>query len=139
MFLEENPIPTSSQPVADVLRIDAAKEVDGRIAHMIRDVVLKQFKRKGAVVGVSEDRQQRSGSAVSTMLWGRTELSLFSCPRRSLPQITSSSVRMLIRVWGIAAVTEDITSILEGAGLRRRDEAIRSVVRTARDTNARLR
>lgn len=42
----------SVQPETDLLRIDAAKEVE-RIAENIRDVVLRRFRRKGAVLGVS--------------------------------------------------------------------------------------
>ena len=38
--------------ISDLLHIDCAKEVD-RIAEAVRDLVFKQFKRKGAVVGVS--------------------------------------------------------------------------------------
>jgi asparagine synthetase B (glutamine-hydrolysing) len=49
---KENSIPTTSHPVAELLRIDAASEVE-RIANAVRDLVFKQLKRKGAIVGVS--------------------------------------------------------------------------------------
>jgi NAD+ synthase len=128
MFLEENPIPTSSQPVADVLRIDAAKEVD-RIAHMIRDVVLKQFKRKGAVVGVSGGIDSSVVAALCTYALGKDRVIALFMPETESAADNLVLGRMLTESLGIAAVTEDITSILEGAGCyRRRDEAIRSVV-----------
>ena len=41
-----------AMPISDVLHIDCSREVE-RIAEAVRDLVFKQFKRKGAVVGVS--------------------------------------------------------------------------------------
>jgi NAD+ synthase len=110
------------------LRIDAAKEVD-RIANMIRDVVLTQFKRKGAVVGVSGGIDSSVVAALCAYALGRDRvIALFMPEAESAPENLVLG-RMLTESLGITAVTEDITSILEGAGCyRRRDEAIRSVV-----------
>ena len=128
LFLEEKTIPTTSRPVADVLRIDAAKEVD-RIAHMIRDVVLKQFKRKGAVVGVSGGIDSSVVAALCTYALGKDRVIALFMPETESAAENLVLGRMLTESLGIAAVTEDIAAILEGAGCyRRRDEAIRSVV-----------
>ncbi|MGA8200046.1 MAG: hypothetical protein WB814_08285, partial [Candidatus Sulfotelmatobacter sp.] len=128
MFLEENTIPTSFQPVADVLRIDAAKEVD-RIANAVRDLVLTQFKRKGAVVGVSGGIDSSVVAALCTYALGKDRVIALFMPETESAADNLVLGRMLTESLGIAAVTEDITSILEGAGFyRRRDEAIRSVV-----------
>jgi NAD+ synthase len=128
LFLEEKTIPTTSRPVADVLRIDAAKEVD-RIANMIRDVVLAQFKRKGAVVGVSGGIDSSVVAALCTYALGKDRVIALFMPETESAADNLVLGRMLTESLGIAAVTEDITSILEGAGCyRRRDEAIRSVV-----------
>ncbi len=128
LFLEEKTIPTTSRPVADVLRIDAAKEVD-RIANMIRDVVLTQFKRKGAVVGVSGGIDSSVVAALCTYALGKDRVIALFMPETESAADNLVLGRMLTESLGIAAVTEDITSILEGAGCyRRRDEAIRSVV-----------
>lgn len=110
------------------MRIDAAKEVD-RIANMIRDVVLTQFKRKGAVVGVSGGIDSSVVAALCAYALGRDRvIALFMPEAESAPENLVLG-RMLTESLGITAVTEDITSILEGAGCyRRRDEAIRSVV-----------
>ena len=43
---------TSTAISADILRIDPVRETE-RIVVAIRDIVLNQLKRKGAVVGVS--------------------------------------------------------------------------------------
>ena len=49
---------------ADVLRVDAAREVE-RISSRIRDIVFLQLKRKGIVVArLRRDRQQRGGLSV---------------------------------------------------------------------------
>ncbi|MGA7300621.1 MAG: NAD(+) synthase, partial [Candidatus Sulfotelmatobacter sp.] len=124
----EKTIPTTSRPVADVLRIDAAKEVD-RIAHMIRDVVLKQFKRKGAVVGVSGGIDSSVVAALCSYALGPDRVIALFMPETESAAENLVLGRMLTESLGIAAVTEDIAAILEGAGCyRRRDEAIRSVV-----------
>ncbi|MFY9793930.1 MAG: NAD(+) synthase [Candidatus Sulfotelmatobacter sp.] len=128
LLLEEKTIPTTSRPVADVLRIDAAQEVD-RIAHMIRDVVLKQFKRRGAVVGVSGGIDSSVVAALCTYALGKDRVIALFMPEAESAAENLVLGRMLTESLGIAAVTEDIAAILEGAGCyRRRDEAIRSVV-----------
>lgn len=110
------------------MRIDAAKEVD-RIAHMIRDVVLKQFKRRGAVVGVSGGIDSSVVAALCTYALGKDRVIAIFMPETESAADNLVLGRMLTESLGIAAVTEDIAAILEGAGCyRRRDEAIRSVV-----------
>ena len=128
LFLEEKTIPTTSRPVADVLRIDAAKEVD-RIANAVRDLVLTQFKRKGAVVGVSGGIDSSVVAALCTYALGKDRVIALFMPETESAAENLVLGRMLTESLGIAAVTEDIAAILEGAGCyRRRDEAIRSVV-----------
>jgi NAD+ synthase len=110
------------------LRIDAAKEVD-RIANAIRDQVFTQFKRKGAIVGVSGGIDSSVVAALCVQALGKDRVvALFMPESESAPENLELG-RMLADNLGIIAVVEDITPILEGAGCyRRRDEAIRSVV-----------
>ena len=107
LLLEEKTIPTTSRPVADVLRIDAAQEVD-RIAHMIRDVVLKQFKRKGAVVGVSGGIDSSVVAALCTYALGKDRVIALFMPETESAAENLVLGRMLTESLGIAAVTEDI-------------------------------
>lgn len=96
---------------------------------MIRDVVLKQFKRRGAVVGVSGGIDSSVVAALCTYALGKDRVIALFMPEAESAAENLVLGRMLTESLGIAAVTEDIAAILEGAGCyRRRDEAIRSVV-----------
>jgi NAD+ synthase len=110
------------------LRIDAAKEID-RIANAVRDVVLTQFKRKGAIVGVSGGIDSSVVVALCAHALGKDRVVALFMPESESDAENLVLGRMLTESLGITAVTEDVTSILEGAGCyRRRDDAIRSVV-----------
>jgi NAD+ synthase len=111
-----------------VLRIDAATETE-RIVAGIRNVVFRQLKRRGAVIGVSGGID----SSVVAFLCARAlrkerVLALFT------PETESSSDslrlgRMVAEALGVRAAVEDITPILKAAQCyERRDEAVRKVV-----------
>jgi NAD+ synthase len=125
---KEDPIRATSQPVADLLRIDAAGEVQ-RIANAIRDLVFTQFKRKGAIVGVSGGIDSSVVAALCAHALGKDRVvAIFMQESESAPENVVLG-RMLTDSLGITALEEDITPVLEGAGCyRRRDEAVRSVV-----------
>lgn len=119
---------TSSLISPDILRIDPGVETD-RIAASIREAVLGQFKRKGAVVAVSGGIDSSVVAALCTRSLGPARvIALF------LPEADSSpdSLRLgkkLAESMGVRSFVEDVTPILSAAGCyRRRDEAIRSVV-----------
>jgi len=121
-------IPTFSQPVADLLRIDPAKEVD-RIATAVRDQVLTQFKRKGAIVGVSGGVDSSVVAALCVRALGKDRVVALFMPESESAAENLELGRTLTDRLGILPIVEDITPILEGSGCyRRRDEAIRSVV-----------
>ena len=117
-----------SMSVTDLLRIDPASETH-TIATAIREIVLTRFRRKGAIVAVSGGIDSSVVAALCVEALGpENVIALF------LPEADSSSEslrlgKMLTSKLGIRTFTEDISSILEGAGCyRRRDQAIRSVV-----------
>lgn len=112
----------------DLLRIDASAETE-RIGEKIRNIVLKQFRRKGAVVAVSGGIDSSVVAALCAHGLGKDNvIALF------LPEADSSpdSLRlgtMLVEHLGIRSFKEDIQPILAAAGCyRRRDDAIRSVL-----------
>jgi NAD+ synthase len=112
----------------DILHLDPVAETE-RIAASVRETVLGQCKRKGAIVAVSGGIDSSVVAALCTRALGPERvIALF------LPEADSSSESLrlgkkLAESLGIRSFTEDITPILAGAGCyRRRDEAIRSVV-----------
>jgi len=119
---------TATQPVTRQLKINPAAECD-RIVATIRDMVLAQCRRKGAVIGVSGGIDSSVTAALCVRALGPEKvIALFT------PEADSSgeSLRLGLQLadqLGIRSFKEDITGILEAAGCyRRRDEAIRSVV-----------
>jgi NAD+ synthase len=110
------------------LRIDPAKEVD-RIASAVRDLVFTQFRRKGAIVGVSGGIDSSVVAALCARALGKDRVVALFMPESESAAENLVLGRMLTESLGITAVTEDITPILQGTGCyRRRDEAVRSVV-----------
>ncbi len=118
----------SVQPETDLLRIDAAKEVE-RIAENIRDVVLRRFRRKGAVLGVSGGIDSSVVAALCAHALGKDRVVALFMPESESDSESLSLGRVLTDSLGIRAVLENITPILDGAGCyRRRNLAIRSVI-----------
>jgi NAD+ synthase len=125
---KEDPIRATSQPVADLLRIDAEGEVQ-RIANAVRDLVFTQFKRKGAIVGVSGGVDSSVVAALCAHALGKDRVVAIFMQESESAKENLVLGRMLTDSLGITALEEDITPVLEGAGCyRRRDEAVRSVV-----------
>jgi len=119
---------TSSELVTDLLRIDAEREVD-RIAKAIRDLVLIQFKRKGAIVGVSGGIDSSVVASLCVQALGKDRVVALFMPESESAGESLGLGRILTDSLGIRSVVEDITPILDGAACyRRRDDAIRSVV-----------
>ena len=114
--------------ISDLLHIDCAKEVD-RIAEAVRDLVFKQFKRKGAVVGVSGGIDSSVVAALCAYALGKDHVVALFMPEAESAEDTLALSDLLADSLGIESILEDITPILEGAGCyRRRDESIRTVV-----------
>lgn len=120
---------------ADLLRIDPELETD-RIVAGIRDIVLKELKRKGAVVAVSGGIDSSVVAFLCARALGKDRvLALF------LPEADSSpdSLRlgsMVAERLQIRSVTEDITSVLAALGTyQRRDECVREVIPEFKETD----
>jgi NAD+ synthase len=118
----------SLQTAADLLRIDPEREVE-RISRSIRDVVFTQFRRKGAVLGVSGGIDSSVVAALCARALGKDRVVGLFMPESESASESLMLGKMLTSSLGIRSVLENITPILEGSGCyRRRDEAIRSVV-----------
>jgi NAD+ synthase len=117
----------SSSITPDILKIDAAAETD-RIAASVREAVLGQCKRKGAVVAVSGGIDSSVVAALCVRAFGPEKVIALFLPESDSSSDSLRLGKQLTASLGIRSFTEDITPILSGAGCyRRRDEAIRSV------------
>jgi NAD+ synthase len=113
---------------SDVLKIDAAAEVD-RLTESIRKVVFRQFKRQGAVVGVSGGIDSSVVAFLCARALGRNRVVLVLMPEVDSSPDSSRLGRMVAETLGVRSYLEDISDILQGARCyERRDEAIQTVI-----------
>jgi NAD+ synthase len=110
-----------------VLALDAAAEV-GRITHALREQVLGQLRRRGAVVGISGGVDSSVVAALCARAFGPEKVLGLLMPERDSSSDSLELGRMLAASLGIEALVEDIGATLEAAGCYRRQvEAIRTV------------
>lgn len=113
---------------ADVLKLDAEQEI-ARITDSIRRTVGEQFKRKGAVVGLSGGIDSSVVAALCVRALGKGRVLGIFMPEADSSDDSLTFGRLVADALGIQALVEDISSILKGAGCyRRRDEAIKAVI-----------
>jgi NAD+ synthase len=119
---------SESPAISDILKIDAAAEVE-RIQESIRKVIFRQFKRRGAVVGVSGGIDSSVVAALCAGALGPDRVVVLM-----MPEVDSSpdSLRlgtMLARQLGVRSYVEDISPILDGQRCyERRDQAVCALI-----------
>ena len=112
----------------DVLALDAETEIE-RIAQSLRAQVLGDFRRRGAVLGLSGGIDSSVVAALCVRAFGKDKVLGLFMPERHSSDDALTLGRMLAERLGIEAIVEDIAPALEGLGCyRRQDEAIRSIV-----------
>jgi len=118
----------STLPISqDILKIDAAAETE-HIAARIRDVVFHQFRRKGAVVGVSGGIDSAVVAFLCARALGKERLFILFTPESDSSSDSLRLGRMVAEALGSDSQLEDIAPILRAAGCyERRDDAIRRV------------
>jgi NAD+ synthase len=113
---------------ADVLKLDAAVAVE-QIVSAIRRLVLKDLRRKGAVLGLSGGIDSSVVAALSARALGADRVLGLLMPECDSSAESLTLGRLIGDHLAIKTTVEDITPILEGAGCyRRRDEMIRRVI-----------
>ena len=113
---------------ANALDIDAAA-VTARIAEVVRQQVLGEFRRKGAVLGISGGIDSSVVAALCVRGFGKDRVLGLLMPERHSSGDALRLGRLLADTLGIESVTVDIAKILEAAGCyRAQEEAIHSVV-----------
>jgi NAD+ synthase len=112
----------------DILKIDYQKEAD-RIGAFLRDNVVRRFKRKGVVVGLSGGIDSTTCAGLAVRALGKERVFGLLMPERDSSGDTLAISRGLAESLGIQYTHEDISGMLDAAGCyRRRDDAIRRVV-----------
>src|SRR5919108_5870742 len=114
----------NNQPIfsADILKLDAAAAVD-RIVSAIRKFVLKDLRRKGAVLGLSGGIDSSVVAALSVRALGADRVLGLLMPECDSSAESVSLGQVIGDHLGIKTMVEDITPVLDGAGCyQRRDE-----------------
>lgn len=111
----------------DVLRIDAASETE-RIVAGTRNIVLRQLKRRGVVIGVSGGIDSAVVAFLCARALGKERVfALFTPETESSPDSLRLG-RVVADALGVRSAVEDITSTLKAAHCyERRDAVVRRV------------
>lgn len=112
----------------DMLKLDLPAEVD-RITDALREQVLGQLHRRGAVVGMSGGIDSSVVAALCVRAFGKEKVLGLFMPEHHSSDDALMLGQMLAAHFGIEAIVEDIAPALEGLGCyRRQTEAIRTIV-----------
>ncbi|TXT27356.1 MAG: NAD+ synthase [Gallionellaceae bacterium] len=112
----------------NVLKLDAPAEEE-RITATLREQVLGQLRRRGAVVGISGGIDSSVVAALCVRAFGKDKVLGLFMPEQHSSDDSLMLGRMLAVRFGIEAIVENIAPALEGLGCYRHQlEAIRAVV-----------
>lgn len=112
----------------NVLKLDPSAEVE-RIAAALREQVLGQLRRRGAVVGISGGIDSSVVTALCVRAFGKDKVLGLFMPERHSSGDSLALGRMLADHLGIETLIENIAPALEGLGCYRHQlDAIRTVV-----------
>ncbi len=110
------------------LELDYERETQ-KIVQVLREEVLKRFKKRGAVVALSGGIDSSVVGALCVRAFGKERVLGLLMPEKDSSAETLRLSSLVSDHLGIPTVLEDISHILDAVGCyRRRDEAIRSVV-----------
>lgn len=110
------------------LDIDAEAEIE-RICRRTRELLARSLRRRGLVVAVSGGVDSAVTLALCARAVGKERVVALLMPERHSAEDTEPLARLAAEAFGVQAIEEDITAILEAAGCYRRyDEAVRGVI-----------
>jgi NAD+ synthase len=119
---------TEASFAVDVLQLDCERETK-RITDLLRQVVTRQFKKRGVVVALSGGVDSSLVGALCVRAFGEDRVLGLQMPEKDSSQDTLRLSRLIVEHLGIKAIDEDITDILQAVGCyRRRDQAIRTLI-----------
>lgn len=112
----------------DVLRLDATPAVE-RIVESIRSGVLRDLRRKGAVLGLSGGIDSSVVAALACRALGSDRVLALLMPERESDSDSERLGRLVADHLGIETIVENIGPALDAVGCyRRRNEMIREVI-----------
>lgn len=109
----------------ELLRIDCKEEL-AKIIALLRERVLRQFKKKGLIVAISGGVDSSVVVALAVLACGKEKVLGLQMPERHSSSETLSLSQVIAKHLEIETVHEDISGILEAVGCyRRQEDAIR--------------
>jgi NAD+ synthase len=113
---------------AETLRLDAERTVE-EISERLREVVYKDLRRRGAVIGLSGGVDSSLVAHLCAHAFGPERVLAVLMPEGESAPDTLDLSQVAADAAGVETVLEDITQLLDAAGCyERRDAAIRSVM-----------
>ncbi len=113
---------------SDVLKLDAEKEVE-KISNRLKQIMAKQLKRRGLVIGLSGGIDSSVTAALSVKTLGEDRVLALQMPERHSAEETLQLSGIVADHFGIEKIHEDISGILEAVGCYRRyDDAVQKVI-----------
>lgn len=107
--------------------IDAGAEAT-RIIEQMRQIVGRDLRRQGGVIGISGGIDSSVCLALSAKAFGPEKVLGVTMPESDSNPISAVLARKLARQYGVPYIVEDMTAALAGFGAyRRRDEAMKKV------------
>src|SRR5687768_4872942 len=99
----------------DVLRLDAERAVN-TITAVVRHQVLRQFRKRGVVVGLSGGIDSSVVAALCARAVGKDRVLALLMPERESSGDSSALGQLVAEDLGVRFEVHDITSILDAAG-----------------------
>lgn len=113
---------------AEMLEMDCVRVV-AEMEQSIRNIVLRQLRRKGAVIGLSGGIDSSVSAAICARALGKDRVFGVMMPENESSDDSLQFARLLAKAFGIATTVENIGPTLEALGCyQRRDESIRKVI-----------
>jgi NAD+ synthase len=113
---------------AELLKLDCPTEAE-RICAALKETVLRRFRKKGVVVGLSGGVDSSTVAALAVCALGKQRVLGLLMPERHSSADTLSLSSGLVKHLGIEAVHDDISGILDAVGCyQRQEDAIRLVI-----------
>ncbi len=126
--MTQSPLPPNSSATIDLLRLDPEVETR-RITTWIRETVVHQLRRRGAVIGVSGGIDSAVVAFLCARALGSERIQILFTPEADSSPDSLRLGQLVATALGANSALEDISTILKEARCyERRDDAVRLVV-----------